>query len=652
MASTPTNGSSARRKNGKDASCEPCRKSKIRCDHARPICGRCRQRSLHSQCFYHPAPLSRKKPASSAAQSQDTVISTHAEETSVPESIPSTATATQSANVTHLKGFSSVLNRTRAEYTARIAEVLHHLRDFQTIEDLMASYWPASQSAILPGGLIMRGMPALGQTVALHVSSNEEDQLMQLAKRVMDSTSIRVKINASLTPEDFMDLFTGENLRLEYLGLIFSIAARSYFIGMAKNMAWKEEFLQQIYQCSTTCLQMARELTPVNDMTVWLAQDHAIMTSAIEGDSSEVHWRCQGDLHLDIFSLGIYQESQITVDTPFFLAECRRRTYARAYRNDKFISALLDRPPRLLKRRSNVELPLDLTDEELLAEPGELALARGRLTSEGWAQTGCISAATWARIRVVTAEMTEEIFEYRWLPVHPESIIALRALADRNRQTWSSLPSHVQYTSAAWQSGSDPQNCFMLVSVLLGFLNTEFQLFQMIEKHDVDAAQRLILVSSEIVSLVLELGSYRRKAVYMHARFSDVLLYFGLAPALVLSQALTKSKSDPSSLPPGLRRSTLIRHLSAFICQLESISGPGEVNYDITSHAAGLITAALDEVLDVAEPGPSSAPSDALATPLDFDMATLSSSYPDIWEGFDLNEWQKQIDWNVGYDGF
>lgn len=120
----------------------------------------------------------------------------------------------------------------------------------------------------------------------------------------------------------------------------------------------------------------------------------------------------------------------------------------------------------------------------------------------------------------------------------------------------------------------------------------------------------------------------------------------------MLSQALTKSKSVPSSLPPDLRRSTLIRHLSAFVSQLESISGPGEANYDITAHAAGMITASLDEVLEPAEAGPSSTPSNTMSTPLDFDMATLSSGYPDIWEGFDLNEWQKQIDWNVGYDGF
>lgn len=85
------------------------------------------------------------------------------------------------------------------------------------------------------------------------------------------------------------------------------------------------------------------------------------------------------------------------------------------------------------------------------------------------------------------------------------------------------LPSHIQYTSQCWQSDIDPQNCFLLLSVHLGFLHTEFQLFQMIEKYDADAAQRLVAVSAEMVSLILELGSYRRKAVYLHARFSDVV---------------------------------------------------------------------------------------------------------------------------------
>jgi hypothetical protein len=46
------------RRNGQLSSCEPCRHSKLRCDHNRPICGRCVRRGLpQSRCHYHPAPM-------------------------------------------------------------------------------------------------------------------------------------------------------------------------------------------------------------------------------------------------------------------------------------------------------------------------------------------------------------------------------------------------------------------------------------------------------------------------------------------------------------------------------------------------------------------------------------------------------------------
>jgi chromatin structure-remodeling complex subunit RSC3/30 len=43
------------RRNGQLSSCEPCRTSKLRCDHTSPVCGRCERRDL--PCTYHPAPL-------------------------------------------------------------------------------------------------------------------------------------------------------------------------------------------------------------------------------------------------------------------------------------------------------------------------------------------------------------------------------------------------------------------------------------------------------------------------------------------------------------------------------------------------------------------------------------------------------------------
>ena len=50
------------RRNGKKASCEPCRKSKLACDHMRPICGRCQRRRAPDRCIYHPAPMTNSHP--------------------------------------------------------------------------------------------------------------------------------------------------------------------------------------------------------------------------------------------------------------------------------------------------------------------------------------------------------------------------------------------------------------------------------------------------------------------------------------------------------------------------------------------------------------------------------------------------------------
>lgn len=287
MATVQPSQNSARRKNGKDASCEPCRKSKIRCDHARPICSRCRQRSLHSQCFYHPAPLSRRKVSSNPKAIEDAAISTPINQPAAPTLTPATETTSRPTDGAPVKSFDGLFNRTRTGHEAQLINVLRHLQDFETIQDLMDSYWPASQSAILPGALIMSGMLSLGQTIANYGAADDEDRLLPLAKIIIESTCTRIRVEASLTPGDFMAFFTGDNLRVEYLGFICSITARSYLMGMAKDGAKDKAFLNSLYQCSTTCLQLARKLTPVNDMTVWLAQDHATLAAAVEGDSSK-----------------------------------------------------------------------------------------------------------------------------------------------------------------------------------------------------------------------------------------------------------------------------------------------------------------------------------------------------------------------------
>ncbi|TGO20236.1 hypothetical protein BPAE_0320g00040 [Botrytis paeoniae] len=56
MSSTPN-----LRRNGKRPSCEPCRIGKLACGHEQPFCGRCVKRGLEGRCWYHPAPMSRRR---------------------------------------------------------------------------------------------------------------------------------------------------------------------------------------------------------------------------------------------------------------------------------------------------------------------------------------------------------------------------------------------------------------------------------------------------------------------------------------------------------------------------------------------------------------------------------------------------------------
>ncbi|KAH8700848.1 hypothetical protein BGW36DRAFT_357489 [Talaromyces proteolyticus] len=59
-----------RRRNGLLSSCEPCRQSKLRCDHLIPVCGRCIETQKSHKCFYHPAPLTRPKKTEGSASAQ------------------------------------------------------------------------------------------------------------------------------------------------------------------------------------------------------------------------------------------------------------------------------------------------------------------------------------------------------------------------------------------------------------------------------------------------------------------------------------------------------------------------------------------------------------------------------------------------------
>ena len=132
-------------------------------------------------------------------------------------------------------------------------------------------------------------------------------------------------------------------------------------------------------------------------------------------------WRRLGDLATDVYALGLHRESTHAGKIPFFNSECRRRTFAAAYQVDKMICTFFDRPPRILRRFSDCKMPLDLADDELLADTTEVERVGLMLDREGWSTTPRYFSSTWARLRYVLGVFREEVLEFPFRPLTAEN---------------------------------------------------------------------------------------------------------------------------------------------------------------------------------------------------------------------------------------
>lgn len=71
----------------------------------------------------------------------------------------------------------------------------------------------------------------------------------------------------------------------------------------------------------------------------------------------------------------------------------------------------MGRPPRLARRYCRIELPLDLSDNEILLEGSALFDALGSLGPGGWNTTGTTHRITWLRMWFNHCLLREEILE-------------------------------------------------------------------------------------------------------------------------------------------------------------------------------------------------------------------------------------------------
>lgn len=108
-------------------------------------------------------------------------------------------------------------------------------------------------------------------------------------------------------------------------------------------------------------------------------------------------------------AVGLHRDTDSIPRTVSIASEMRRRIYAAVFNIDKVTATLMGRPPFLSRRYSSTPLPLDLSDESVLAGEPHLSDAVSSLDAEGWNTEGQIYSTTILRARTMFAYIRDEI---------------------------------------------------------------------------------------------------------------------------------------------------------------------------------------------------------------------------------------------------
>lgn len=93
------------------------------------------------------------------------------------------------------------------------------------------------------------------------------------------------------------------------------------------------------------------------------------------------------------------------------VSEFRRRLFCYVFITDKQLATFMGRPPALSRRYITCQIPLDLSDDDIMAEGEELETIKGKLDLNGWSTSGKIYPSSVCRAWMPMGLIRDEILE-------------------------------------------------------------------------------------------------------------------------------------------------------------------------------------------------------------------------------------------------
>lgn len=321
------------------------------------------------------------------------------------------------------------------------------------------------------------------------------------------------------------------------------------------------------------------------------------------------NWKKTSALAAALQCANLHEEIRVDDNTPFFIAELRKRLFICAYNNDKTSAAFAGRPPKLTRLYCRLQIPLDLTDAQTMSEGAELEAAVRELDEEGWNQEGVVQRSTFARISAANALITEDILEISLGCLPQEEIVRRAAVIEaRALKCWEDLPDFLRIDiNNPCSSDRSPLELLFLVLIRLTNLDHHFLLQRILSKkvdlRSTNPNMNLLSVSSEIFRVVVMMVDNKDYFRDFQIDFIQILAMHGIPAAAVLAIELLHQERDPksaSAMTFPLHRSDTIQRLSVFVSCLGTIK-PDANGYQSCDRGKSFLKQILDLILG---PGP------------------------------------------------
>ncbi|KAL4790895.1 hypothetical protein BDV19DRAFT_401692 [Aspergillus venezuelensis] len=641
------------RRNGQLSSCEPCRKSKLRCDHQSPICGRCLRNGRTERCVYHPAPLTqprtrplripsrrpkRQRPDNQVVFRLDRKVLAPSDKggTLVDPQIVQSAKAgkhtlcpdyvdllPQESTSREYEDFPQAIesscspaggDRPQERYDPDSihigSQILSHFKNIQWFQEVIEVKNRTSPGWVLGSPLSFALCESLKRMYGCAVRGADDSHapLADLSRRIFETTSKVTKTNMEIGVAEYFDMIAA---RWDTVGLVFALLGTallhipdddSIFMHRNSSKLQKDELGILCINICETCCRLCNAAGTTTDPFFWLTTQHLVLLTTMFGDNDYRLWQKLGDLSTIVYASGLHHpDEELNNGSPFWLLEIRKRAMACAYAIDKQLAMSLGRPPRICARYCYLPLPLDITYDDMVARSRKENQGSLNINAEGWNTEERLSIGAKIRVALLVSMLQESVLELSFSP----DTQSLSPQVDMQQ----SLPSFLRWSpeNSTAHTNLSAQNEGPAFTHL-EFTHQEFLLHRILLKRCNITTTGLIESSLDVLGTLLDLIATRTLYGREVFSMSNDFCQMGLpAAGVITSQLLSEDSPRPGRTTdcwplPANFRSMAIQKLSVFASHLTSLVRPQDGSFDIAQRGAEHIRLMLDQILSTDGP--------------------------------------------------